>query len=96
MIRMSIAPEAGEGFTIAVDFSLVCQLRDTRSQRVERLFGGVAEQRIVMTGQGRRDLRPILRFQSSEGGGKEIAIFHHHVPPLVLYEIAKGFDDVLA
>jgi len=42
-------------------FSLLFQLQDARAYCVERLFGRLAEQRILMIGQGRRDLRPILR-----------------------------------
>jgi len=49
------------GDRVPFGFSLLFQLQDTRSQRVERLFGRLAKQRILMIGQGRSDLYPILR-----------------------------------
>jgi hypothetical protein len=48
-----------------------------------------------MTGYGRSDLRPILRLEGLERGRKEIAIFHHDVAPLVLYEIANDGIHIL-
>ena len=48
-----------------------------------------------MTGYGRSDLRPILRLEGLERGGKEISIFHHHVAPLVRDEIANNGIDSL-
>ncbi len=48
-----------------------------------------------MSGLGSRDLRPILRLQSLEGGRKEITIFHHDVMPLVLYEVANDIIHIL-
>ena len=80
---------------VSFGFSLLLQLQDTRSQRVERLFGRLAKQRILMAGQRRGDLRPILRLQSLEGGRKEITIFHHDMTPLVLYEIANDVIHIL-
>ena len=49
-----------------------------------------------MIGQGRRDLIPIVRLQSLEGGGKEITIFHHDVIPLVPYEITNDVIHILS
>ena len=74
--------------------SLLFQLQDARSKLVERLFGSFAEQRILLAAHGRRDLRPVLRLQSLEGGREEITIFHHHVMPLLLYEIANDAIDI--
>ena len=48
-----------------------------------------------MTGDGRSDLRPILRLKGLKRGRKEIAIFHHHVMPLVRDEIANNGIDIL-
>jgi hypothetical protein len=42
-------------------FSLLFRLQDMRLERMEPLFGHLAKQRILTTGQGRSDLRPILR-----------------------------------
>jgi hypothetical protein len=78
-----------------VDFSFSSHLQDTRPERVERRFGRVAEQPIPMTGQRRRDLRPISRRQGVEGSRIEVTIFHHNVTPLVLYEIANDTIHVL-
>ena len=80
---------------VSFGFSLLFQLQDTRSYRVEGLFGRLAKQRILMLGQGRSDFCPILRLQSLEGGRKEIAIFHHDVIPLVLDEIANDVIHIL-
>src|SRR5262245_55531822 len=65
-LRRSIASNADEGSRISFGFSLLFQLQDTRAQRIERLFGRVAEQWILVNGQGRRDLRPVLSLQSLE------------------------------
>ena len=66
-----------------------------RSQHIKSFFGDIPKQRIPMTGLGSRDLRPILRLQSLEGGRKEITIFHHDVMPLVLYEVANDIIHIL-
>lgn len=60
------------------------------AQRIEPLFGDIAEQRIFLIGYGRSDLRPILRLKGPKRGRKEIAIFHHDMVPLVLDEIANN------
>ncbi|MGZ5904017.1 MAG: hypothetical protein ACXWKQ_01605 [Reyranella sp.] len=69
---MIILRNADEGSTISFGFGLSFQLQDARPYRVERLFGRLAEQRILIAGQGRSDLGPVLRLQSLEGGRKEI------------------------
>ena len=66
-----------------------------RAQPIEALLGDIAKQRILVAGQGRSDLGPILRFQCLEGGRKEITIFHHDVKALVLYKIANDVVHVL-
>jgi hypothetical protein len=77
-------------------FSLLLQLKNMRSKRIEPLFGNIAEQRILTSGYGRSDLGPILGLECLKGGREKIAIFHHHVTALVLDEIANDGIHILA
>jgi hypothetical protein len=63
------------------------------SQRVEPLFGDVTEERIMVTGYGRSDFRPIVRLEGLSRRRKKIPIFHPHVAPLVRDEIANNGVD---
>jgi hypothetical protein len=48
-----------------------------------------------VTGQARGDLRPVLRLQCLDRGGKEVAILHHDVATLAINEIANDGIDIL-
>jgi len=80
---------------LSFGFSLLLQPQNMWAYRIEPLFGGIAEQRILMTGDGRSDLRPILRLKGLKRGRKEISIFHHHLVPFVRDEIANNGIDIL-
>src|SRR6266496_814738 len=80
---------------LSFSFSLLLQPQNMRAQRIEPLFGDIAEQRILMTGYSRSDLCPILRLEGPKRGRKEISIFHHHVAPLVRDKIANNGIDIL-
>src|ERR1039458_3892159 len=57
-----------ESKPLSFSFSLLLQPQDMRAQPIEALLGDIANQRILVAGQGRSDLGPILRFQRLEGG----------------------------
>lgn len=75
--------------TNAFGFGFLLQLQDMCSQSLESRFRGIAEQRVLVRGQGRRDFGPILRPQRLHGRREEVAIFHLDVTPLVFQEIAN-------
>ena len=77
-------------------FGLLLQPQYMRTQRIEALFSDVAEQRILMTGYGRSDCRPVLRPKGLKRRRKEILILHHHVVPLVPDKIANNGIDILS
>ena len=80
---------------LSFGFSLLLQAQNMCAQRIEPLFGDIAEQGVLTTGYGRSNLSPILRLKGFKRGRKEISIFHHHVVPLVRDEIANNGIDSL-
>ena len=78
---------------LSLGFSLLLQPQYMRTQRIEARFGDIAEQRILVTGYSRSNLRPILRLKSLKRGRKEIPAFHHHVVPLLRDKIANNGND---
>src|ERR1700675_3670081 len=80
---------------LSFGFSLLLQPQNMCAKAIDPLFGDIAGQRILMTGYGPSDLRPILRLEGLKRGRKKISIFHHHVAPLVRDEIANNGIDSL-
>ena len=80
---------------LSFGFSFLLQPQNMCSQHIEPALDEIAKQRIVVDGQGRCDLVPILGLKYVQGDRKEITIFHHDVAPLMLDEIPNDGIDIL-
>src|SRR5215469_17760972 len=65
------------------------------SHGVEPLFDDRAEKRILLIGQCRGDLHPVLGSQSLDGRRKEDVLFHLHMVPFAYDEVANDALDGL-
>ena len=72
---------------------LLLQPQDMPSHGVEPRFDGRTEKRILLIGQYRGDLRPLLTLQRLNRGRKEIPLFHGDMAPFVLDEVENDVVD---
>ena len=73
--------------------SLLLQLQDIPSHSIELLFDSFTEKRILLIGQSRGDLRPLLTLQCLNRCRKEITLFHGDMVPFVLDEVENDVVD---
>ena len=76
--------------------SFLLELQNMPSHDLEPLFDDLAEKRVPLISRSRGNLRPILRLQSLDRGRKEITLFHGHMTPFMLDEVANDVVDSLA